>query len=368
MTRLMESLELCDECGACLDVCPTYKVTQNEEFSPIGRIKAARKIFQNEEITPRMVESIYNCPECHLCTNVCPYDIDVPEIIAQSRAELVRKGLGPLERHNRVIEGIQRLGNSVNGDPSKRLDWLPEAFSTHKSNTLFFVGCLASYLVTDAAISSYLLLKKLDVDFMILTDEGCCGIYYYEAGRLDLAREKFEENVNRFKKLGIKRVITICAGCYHCFKRLYPHLLGSVDFEVVHIIQLLPSLLKEKGIKMEPKGVEVTYQDPCRLGRVEGFYDEPREALALCGIKVNEPPENRENAPCCGAGGAVRSVYRDLSVKLASQILDQAPVTPIVTPCTFCQFNLGYASGKTGSNKKIVYITDPILQALPFGL
>ncbi len=364
MTKLMESLELCDECGACLDVCPTYKATQNEEFSPIGRIKAARKVFQDEEITPQVIESIYNCPECHLCLNACPYEIDVPEIVAQSRIELVRKGLGPLERHNRVIEGIQELGNSVNGDPSRRLDWLPEALSTHESSTLFFVGCLPSYLVTDAAASSYLLLKKLGVDFMILKDEGCCGIYYHEVGRVDLARGKFEENADRFKKLGIKRVITVCAGCYHCFKRLYPQLLGSIDFEVVHIIQLLPSLLKEKGIKMGRKGIEVTYHDPCRLGRLGGFYDEPREALGLCGVRVNEMPENRGNALCCGAGAAVRSVYRDLSLNLATQILDQAPVSPIVTPCPFCEFNLSYASRKMGSDKKIAYITEIILQAL----
>ena len=364
MTELIEQLELCDECQACLEVCSTYKVTQNEDFSPIGRIKAARKMFQGAEVTPQMIESIYNCPECHLCTSACPYEIDIPEIVAQSRVELVSRGLAPLERQNMIIEGIQRLGNSVNGDPSRRLDWLPEEFPAHESSTLFYVGCLASYLVKDAATSSYLLLKKLDVDFMILKDEGCCGIYYYEVGKIDLAREKFEENVNRFRELGIKRIIVTCAGCYQCFKRFYPKLLGGIDFEVVHIIQLLPFLLKEKGIKIEPKGIEVTYYDPCRVGRQAGFYDEPREALRRCGVKVNEIAENRENASCCGAGGAVRSVYRDLSLKLAASILDQAPVSPLVTACPFCAFNFSYTIHKTGSNKKITYITEPILNAL----
>jgi len=364
MTGLMKSLELCDECGLCLEGCPTYKATQNDQFSPIGRIKAARKLFQSEEVTPQMIESIYNCPECHLCSSVCPYDIDVPEMVTQSRIELVRRGLGPLERQNIIIEGIQRLGNAVNGDPARRLDWLHEEFPTHESSTLFFIGCLASYLVKAVATSSYLLLKKLGVDFMILADEGCCGIYYHEVGKLDRTREKFEENTDRFKKLGIKRVIVACSGCYHCFKRLYPQLLGGIDFEVVHIIQLLPSLLKERGIKMEPKGTEVTYHDPCRLGRLEGFYDEPRQALELCGVKVNEIPENRENALCCGAGAAVRSVYRDLSLKIATNLLDQAPVSPIVTPCPFCQFNLSYTIHKTGGNQKIAYITETILKAL----
>lgn len=365
MIELMESLELCDECQACLNVCPTYKATQNIEFSPIGRIKTARKLLQDGEVTPQMIESIYNCPECHLCLNVCPYKIDVPAIVEQSRIELVKSGLGPLEGHNRIIDGIQRLGNSVNGDPSQRLDWLPEEFPQREASTLFFVGCLPSYLVKDAASSSYLLLKKLGVDFMILQDEGCCGIYFYEVGRLDLAREKFTENADRFKKLGIKKIIVACAGCYHCFKRFYPQLLGSIDFEVLHIIQLLPSLLKEKVIKVEQKGIEVTYHDPCRLGRLEGFYDEPREALRICGVKVNEIPENRENAPCCGAGGAVRSVYRDLSLKVATSILDQAPTSTIVTSCPFCEFNFSYTARKTERDKKVAYITETILQALP---
>lgn len=364
MTGITEILEQCSECGVCLDVCPTYIITQNEVLSPVGRIKAARTIFGGEEVSPETAESIYSCPQCHLCHDACPYDINVPEIVSQSRIELAKKGAGPLEGHNKVIDGLRKLGNAANGDPSRRLDWLSEEPPTVESSTLFFAGCLASYLVKDAAASSYQLLKKLGVDFMLLPDEGCCGIYYFEAGRLDLAREKFEENAGKFKKLGIKRIITVCAGCYHCFKYFYPRLLGEVDFEVVHIIQLLPSLLKEKGIKIENSGLEVTYHDPCRLGRVEGFYNEPREALEICGVKVNELPQNRENAPCCGAGGAVRSVYRDLSFKLASKILGQAPVSPIVTPCAFCNFNLSYTARKTGSGKEIAYISEPILEAL----
>ena len=364
MTEVMEQTELCDECGACLEVCPTYKADQNITLSPIGRIRAARGIFQGEQVTLQMVETIYTCLECSLCTNICPFNIDVSEIVHQSRVELVISGLGPLKEHNHVIEGIQRLGNSVNGVPAERLDWLPEEFSAHESSTLFFAGCLASYLVKDAAASCYLLLKKLGVDFMILRDEGCCGLYYSWVGRTDLSREKFEENVNRFKQLGIKRLIVDCAGCYDCFARLYPQVLGSTDFEVVHIAQLLPSLLKERGIKVEEKGIEVTYHDPCGLGRLEGIYDEPRQALELCGIKINELTANRENAPCCGGGAAVRAVYRDLCLKIASGILDQASVSPIVTPCSFCQFNLGYAARKTGSDKKIAYLTEVILQAL----
>jgi len=364
MSALMEQIALCNECEACQQVCPTYLVNQDITFSPIGRIRAAKTILSGEEVTPQMMESIYTCLECSLCTASCPYEIDVSEIVHQSRVELAEKKLGPPEVHNKVLAGLQTLGNSVNGDPAKNLDWLPEEPSGHESSTLLYAGCLASYLVKDAAASAYLVLKKLGVDFMVLPDEGCCGIYYTDVGLLDLAREKFTENTDRFKKLGIDRIITVCAGCYHCLKRLYPELLGKKDFEVVHIAELLPSKLKEAGIKPAPKGIEVTYQDPCRLGRGEGLYDEPREALKLCGVKVIEPPQTREDAACCGGGAGVRTVNRDLCLNIAGGILKDAPASTVVTSCSFCNFNFSYTARKTASDKKIAYFTEVILQAL----
>ena len=212
MNSLSLELEKCDECGLCLDVCPVYQTTQNEVFSPIARLRIAKKIFWGEDVTPEMMESIYNCPKCGLCYSLCLREIDIAGIVAESRVKLAEKGLGPLEQHKRVMEGIQRLGNSVNGDPSRRLEWLPEEFPRNESSTLFFVGCLPSYLVKECASSSYLLLKRLGVDFMMLEEEGCCGVYFYDAGKIDLAQEEFAENAERFKKLGIRRIIVSC-GC-----------------------------------------------------------------------------------------------------------------------------------------------------------
>lgn len=360
---MLEYLNACDECGLCLDSCPTYQVTQDELLSPISRIKAARVIFQGGEVTAETRESIYSCPRCGSCSEVCPQGIDVPMLVAKSRGELARRGLGPLERHERVIQGIQKLGNAVRGDPQKRWQWLPEALPTTESDTLFYVGCLPCYSVQDCALSSYLVLRKLGVDFMMLEDEGCCGIFFYEAGRMDLAREKFEENAERFRKLGIKRVIVSCAGCYRCFKRYYPEILGGVDFEVVHIVELLPTLLRGREVKHRGD-MEVTYHDPCRLGRMEGIYEQPRQILSQCGIRVKELAQSRESAPCCGAGAAVRSVYRELSLRMAREVLVKAKRDVIVTSCPFCALNLDTASKEEGEGKSIIYIARVALDSL----
>ena len=311
-----------------------------------------------------MIESIYNCPKCLQCETVCPEELRITEVIHETREELVRKGFGPLERHNEIIQGILESGNSVNGDPAKRLEWLPEKFIKNESDTLLYMGCLPSYLVKEAATSTYLVLKKLGIDFMILEDEGCCGTYIYEAGRRDIAAEFFQKNAERFKSLGIKQMIIPCNGCLKCFKYFYPKVLGSLDFTVRHTLEVIYDKLKENPTILRKIPRTVTYQDSCRLSRGERMTEEPRELLNLCGLAIEEPERNREKAPCCGAGAGIRSVYRDLSMQIASSLLTMVPSDSLVSACPFCVFNLNYTSSKKELGKKTAYFTSVILESL----
>jgi len=140
-------------------------------------------------------------------------------------------------------------------------------------------------------------------------------------------------------------------------------LLGQVDFEVVHIAQLLPELLRGRELKQQ-KDVGVTFYDSCRLGRMEGIYEQPREILNRCGVTTMDTEENRESAPCCGAGAGVRSVYRELSQKMAQEVIAKAKADTIVTCCPFCAFNLSYSAKQEGKGKSIVYIARVALDSL----
>lgn len=359
-----EEISRCTQCEACLDACPTFQATGERLFSPMERLKTAGRILEGEIPNSFEIESIYNCPKCMQCEAVCPEEIKVTQVIHRTREELVRRGLGPLPRHDEIIQGILKQGNSVGGDPKRRLEWLPEEFPRRESETLLYLGCLPSFLVRESATSTYLVLKKLGVDFMILEDEGCCGTYIYEAGRRDFAGELFEKNVDRFKSLGIKQLLVPCNGCLKCFKYFYPEVLGEVDFSVHHVVEVIYNRLKEEPSILKKIPREVTYQDSCRLSRGEHMTEEPREILKLCGAELLEPEKNRAEAPCCGAGAGIRSVYRDLSLKLASNLLSQIPAEEIVSACPFCIFNLSWASRKKELDKKLTYITTLILKSL----
>jgi Fe-S oxidoreductase len=363
---ITQEISRCTECEECLEVCPTYTCTGEILFSPLQRLKTAERIFKGETPTPLLIESIYNCPKCLRCEEVCPEEIKITQVVHKTREELVRKGFGPLSRHDDIIQGILDTGNSVNGDPAKRLDWLPEDFPATESDTLLYVGCLPSYLVKDAATSTYLVLKKLGVDFMILKDEGCCGTYMYEAGRTDMAAEYFRKNVERFESLGIKNMIVPCNGCLKCFKYFYPALLGDVGFTVRHAVDVILEKLEEDPSVLHPIARTMTYQDSCRLSRGEDIIEQPRQILKMCGADIREPKAdmNRENTPCCGAGAGIRSVYRDLSMQIASDLLTGLPADQIISACPFCTFNLRYTSTKKQLGKEITYLTKLVLDSM----
>jgi heterodisulfide reductase subunit D len=366
MMSIEQEISRCTECEVCLEVCPTYKTTGELLFSPLHRLKTALGIFSGEKPDPLLIESIYNCPKCMKCEMVCPENIKITDIVHKTREELVRKGLGPLSRHDEIIQGILDSGNSVNGDPAKRLDWLPEEFNARESETLLYMGCLPSYLVKDAATATYLVLKKLGVDFMILEDEGCCGTYMYEAGRTDIAADFFRKNMERFKSLGIKNIIVPCNGCLKCFKYFYPNLLGETGFVVQHALEVILEKLKDNPSIIHSLPRDITYQDSCRLSRGEGVIEEPRELLRMCGANIKEPEAdiNRENTPCCGAGAGIRSVYRDLSMQIAADLLAGFPADKIISACPFCTFNLNYTSRKKEMGKETTYFTKFVLDAL----
>jgi Fe-S oxidoreductase len=64
------------------------------------------------------------------------------------------------------------------------------------------------------------------------------------------------------------------------------------------------------------------------------------------GLNLVEMYNNRENSRCCGAGGGVRSGYREVAKAVADYRIkaDLPSVNVIVHTCPFCYFNFEDAS------------------------
>ena len=106
--------------------------------------------------------------------------------------------------------------------------------------------------------------------------------------------------------------------------------------------EFLVKTIREKGVAFQPLEKTVTYHDPCRLGRMAGIYDAPRELLQMIpGIQLVEMERSRENGVCCGTSGWMNCTA--CSKAIQTERLREALSTgagTLVTACPKCEIHL----------------------------
>ncbi|MHA1129719.1 MAG: (Fe-S)-binding protein [Candidatus Helarchaeota archaeon] len=371
----------CIRCNTCKyvldeydDSCPAGKKFQFESFYGSGKVWIARGLLTGQlEFTPSLIQKIYACPACGSCAVQCELEVSdhILEIIEGLRAEAVRQGFGPLDNQKAFETAIAAEHNPYKGLHSERTSWVKDTFKLKDTaDVLYFVGCTSSYREVEVATAMLKILTKLGVDVTVSKDEWCCGSPLIRTGQLKLVRALADHNMEMVKKANAKIVVFSCAGCYRTIKEDYYPLLGkNPDFELYHVTDYIVKLIEEGKVKFK-QGVplKVTYHDPCHIGRHCGIYDSPRKIIkAVPGVELIEMKRNRENAWCCGAGGGVKSGFRDWAVEIASERIKEAEATGaelLVSSCPFCKRNLEDAIKVTGSNLKFMDITELVLSRL----
>jgi len=309
------------------------------------------------------------CAVCGYCKEMCPTEIDLPELFVNIRADLVKKGLGPLPAHLRITQGIKEKHNPYSEPHEKRTAWLPEKLP-QKAEVIYFVGCTPSYRTQKTAESVFRLLKKANVNFTVMPEEGCCGSPLLMTGQLDAAKTAIEHNTALME--GAKTLITGCSGCYRMWKIGYEKVTGKKPpFEVFHVTEYLQFLLDEKKLKPTKEiRKRVTYHDPCHLGRHLGIFEPPRAILkSIPGVTLVEMERVKNLSRCCGAGAGVMTAFPDMARFAASERIKEAEAAGaeiLASACPFCELNLSRTAEATGVKLQVTDITE--LLALSLGL
>jgi Fe-S oxidoreductase len=337
-----EAFKYCYQCGLCDTVCPWNRVRNFSMRKLIRQATFGLTEIENEEI--------WRCTTCGRCPQRCPRGVGIIEVGVASRRMATEFGVFP--NSVRPLRGVSASltgeGNPLNGERKDRANWaegLAVKTFTEGMEVLYFPCCYLSYdpRLKKVARATATLLNKAGVDFGILGSlENCCGESIRKTGDEDLFKRLAKENIKAFIDNGVKKILVSSPHCYHAFKNEYSEF--KVNFEVVHISQYLFELVEQGRLALNKAyAKKIAYHDPCYLGRHNGIYDQPREALKrIPGLKLNELPDAKVDSLCCGGGGGRIWMETPKGERFSDLRLEQAVAIgaeALVTSCPYCITN-----------------------------
>ena len=302
---------------------------------------------------------LWSCTTCGACVEQCPVDIEhIDHIVDMRRYQVMMESEFPSEL-GVLFKNLETKGNPWGQNAKDRTNWIDEVEfdvpvfgkdvdSFDGYEYLFWVGCAGAYedraKKTTKAVAE--LLAIAGVKYLVLGEgETCNGDSARRSGNEFLFQQLAAQNVETLNDLfeGVERVdrkvVVTCPHCFNTLGREYPQLGGN--YTVLHHTQLLNRLIRDKKlVPVSPVSQDITYHDPCYLGRHNKVYEAPRELIGASGATLTEMPRHADRGLCCGAGGARMWMEEHIGKRVNHERVEEALDTgasKIATGCPFCR-------------------------------
>jgi Fe-S oxidoreductase len=390
-------LASCTECGRCQSHCPAFNtgkplspklfITDVRDgwyanargsapppsywMSEAGGADRAKPPGDGQLLDWSVIEeTLWSCTTCGACVEECPVLIEhVPAIVEMRRSLVLEESRIPKEARQ-ALESMEQRGNPFGMAADTRMRWaeglgVPLLADNPEAEYLYWVGCATAFDEANwaTARATVAILKAAELSFAVLGQEEICnGDPARRLGNEYLFQTQAQQVLTKLQQRSVRKVIASCPHCFNTMAREYPSLGG--EFEVIHHTQLLAQLLDERRIQLKESlsTGEITYHDPCYLGRWNSEYDAPRRVLeAIPGAKLVEMKRTRNEAMCCGAGGGRVFMEENRGTRINRVRVKQAEETGAGTAalaCPFCatMFNEGISSQEVAMESRDIAV------------
>ncbi|HLM54527.1 MAG TPA: (Fe-S)-binding protein [Pyrinomonadaceae bacterium] len=366
----------CVHCGLCLEACPTYVHTGDENDSPRGRLYLMRAVEEGR-LAPdsaAFTRHIDRCLGCRACESVCPAGVEYGQLLEAARSDIVSGGarqgwtsrlLHLLLRHvwphparlrlafalaraargsrlprlllktklTRVMPERAELALALLDSSSpaslggNREGAAPSGVTTHTpAGALLFKGCVTEGLFARVNRATARVLEANGCPVGSPAEQVCCGALHAHAGDLEGARRLARQNIGAFEDDGSTPVVTNAGGC-GAMLASYAHLLED-DPEFKERAARFAARVRDVSQQLEATGIRegapldgeaATYDASCHLLHGQKAHTAPLRLLgAVTGLRL-VPLEGSD--VCCGGAGVYNLVETELSSRVLSEKL-----------------------------------------------
>lgn len=381
-------LTSCVHCGFCLEVCPTYQLSGDENNSPRGRLRLWREEAEGRlAVDPWTVAYTQDCVGCLACESACPANVPYGEILEQTRhahvtagrtrpplklriaaamaarqwlfnlamlpARLLRRwGILP---HRFLFSGQPALGQST----ASYAEQLMKQHRPTGPRVALLTGCLMEAVFREINFATVRVLIENNVQVIVPRDQGCCGAMQEHLG-LDGVDQLREHNRSSFRSLDISAVVCNSSGCGLALGKAI-----SEEVPVRDVLDFLGELNLVKRTRPDA-GARVYVDLPCHLVHGQKLAGIPKSVLDATGYHWELAPQARD---CCGSGGVYNLQQPENAREILSRksaFLNEAAGTPVILATSnhvcMMQWNSAGASGlvkRPYTVRHVIQLLDP---------
>jgi glycolate dehydrogenase iron-sulfur subunit len=409
LSQQEEKILACVHCGLCLEACPTYVATGDENDGPRGRIYLMRAVKEQRlAVTSHAFEKhIDRCLGCRACESACPAGVEYGHLLEAARAEIVRGQTKPSGTYRLLYFGLKHIWSKpkrlrlafrfgkllrdlkipslmirtglahgiseqfefalalLDGSSAARKEGAGKMPANRTQDAcapvMLFRGCVTDGLFQRVNEATTRVLKVNGCEVQSPSTQVCCGALHAHAGDLDGARALAKQNLDAFATEGM--VVTNAGGC-GAMLASYGHLLEH-DAAYAERAREFSKRVRDVGQQLHAIGFRngadigferTTYDASCHL--LHGQHAADASLQMLWAIpNLNLAPLSASDV-CCGGAGVYNMLEPELSEQILAEKLEnikQSGATVLATGNPGCHMQIAAGAALSGMKLRVVH-------------